>query len=635
MAIPKEIQQKIAVNLAKWKKDAEVQSWPLSEKYRVVRVEDRNSAYQNARKRQQQGIIGKLFSSDLATKFNYYVIDYSEELGSGGGGTVIGAYKINDETSQSKIAIAQEKSFVAKITKATDEAAAAEANNEVNRGNKNLWIEGPAPIEDKFCIIMERLPGKTFDPYDSEFQDLSFAARVKGLFDFIIALQNDHCGSNPQFHGDIKPSNFLIEFNNNTISSFRLGDYGVGTKLSGDPNKLRDLDSGSFGTPQFMAPEAFTGHYSAKTDMWGFAIIAIYFFGGDPIIGLRRSPTPLKFDNLFTGIKVPKFACDVKPIITEFLRMAGDIEHDMRANTELAVTFITALNKLCQEYKQDPKDIAAQYNYLAKLILISKGWWKQDLGKKQTGKLDKTVTKHKGNSTTQKTWSANDFSDNEKLGEAVVLLYKKNLLDETTSKLLGSEPHAAQAILLLQKKKLLNADILFELVALPEKCEWLVRATKFETGYALLLSTQAGSNYISNLKPKDQLAILGDLLKNYNNYTNIVGLDEVNRLHSILIKSLLKDIKSYSENKAKLNAEEYGRFGLGYKNGVKKEAADNLIKVYSGDLAGASFFSDKHKLDRKALNEPWIFSTLRKRSGALVDYVEKNQELFTPPEPRK
>ena len=75
-------------------------------------------------------------------------------------------------------------------------------------------------------------------------------------------------------HGDIKPSNILLSFNNNNVNKvcFKISDFGL-SKLYEENIITKSIR----GTSQFISPECLKGEeINDKSDIWSLGILIYY-----------------------------------------------------------------------------------------------------------------------------------------------------------------------------------------------------------------------------------------------------------------------------------------------------------------------------------------------------------------------
>lgn len=84
-------------------------------------------------------------------------------------------------------------------------------------------------------------------------------------------------------HRDVKPANFLLRFDNNSLEadekkvSLLLSDFGLAKFFSSN-----SATSHIFGTPTYMAPEQFDGAALPESDQYALAVMIYYFLAGRP-----------------------------------------------------------------------------------------------------------------------------------------------------------------------------------------------------------------------------------------------------------------------------------------------------------------------------------------------------------------
>src|SRR6266849_5898636 len=82
-------------------------------------------------------------------------------------------------------------------------------------------------------------------------------------------------------HQDVKPSNFLIRFDNENPNrpDLLLADFGVAKFGTGTANSSQDIR----GTPTFMAPEQWDGQPVPASDQYALAVMAYELLTGQPL----------------------------------------------------------------------------------------------------------------------------------------------------------------------------------------------------------------------------------------------------------------------------------------------------------------------------------------------------------------
>ncbi len=131
-------------------------------------------------------------------------------------------------------------------------------------------------MSNNFNVLMEYLSGedlyqilrkKTKRPTPEQFKYI--------LYQILSGLCYLH--SNEIVHRDIKPENIIICTNQNEKYDLKIIDFGLSERFKKKDNYI------TAGSPNYMAPEAFSGKVTPKNDIWSVGIMFyIYCYGKLP-----------------------------------------------------------------------------------------------------------------------------------------------------------------------------------------------------------------------------------------------------------------------------------------------------------------------------------------------------------------
>jgi len=202
-------------------------------------------------------------------------------------------------------------------------------------------------VESRFVLVMEYIEGNNLRDIITEGgidikESVSIAAQMAG------ALVYAHL--NNVLHRDLKPENILIT-DKKRPGSIKITDFGLAKFI-----RSGSISASSAGTPIYMAPEAWSGSFSDKSDIWSLGIILYELLTGAPpflddsLDGLKRkiekaalvAPTVLRHDipEYLEEIILASLASDPKsrPDAREILDKIEQQDKGVRAAERVAMT---------------------------------------------------------------------------------------------------------------------------------------------------------------------------------------------------------------------------------------------------------------------------------------------------------
>ena len=107
---------------------------------------------------------------------------------------------------------------------------------------------------------------------------------LKLITDILSGLEYAH--ERDIVHCDLKPENILLETQDKGLTA-RISDFGI-ARLSKEVNSAK-ISGGDTGSPAYMAPERFYGHYSYASDIYAVGVILFELLVGErPFSGIFR-----------------------------------------------------------------------------------------------------------------------------------------------------------------------------------------------------------------------------------------------------------------------------------------------------------------------------------------------------------
>lgn len=145
-------------------------------------------------------------------------------------------------------------------------------------------------------LVMDYCEGGTLRNLMESEVKLSLVQSLKLIADILGGLEHTH--SRGIIHCDIKPENILLSLDT-TGWIARISDFGV-SRLT---QELGSDNLGDTGSPAYMAPERFYGHYSPSSDLYAVGVMLFELaVGTRPFSGL---PGQIMLAHLNQPVKVP------------------------------------------------------------------------------------------------------------------------------------------------------------------------------------------------------------------------------------------------------------------------------------------------------------------------------------------
>lgn len=99
---------------------------------------------------------------------------------------------------------------------------------------------------------------------------------LKLITDILLGLE--HINNRNIIHRDLKPENVLLDSQAHGLTA-KIADFGIAR--IGEETKYKQVGEGDTGSPAYMAPEQFYGHYSHASDIYAVGIILYELLMGE------------------------------------------------------------------------------------------------------------------------------------------------------------------------------------------------------------------------------------------------------------------------------------------------------------------------------------------------------------------
>lgn len=147
-------------------------------------------------------------------------------------------------------------------------------------------------IDNKFVLVMEYVKGNDLrDTITEGGIGIEHALKlIKQVINALIYAHHSHV-----LHRDLKPENILIT-EEDDASRIKITDFGLAKFI-----KSGSISASSAGTPVYMAPEAWAGNFTEKSDIWSLGVVLYELLTGIPpflddnLDGLRKKIEKSKF----------------------------------------------------------------------------------------------------------------------------------------------------------------------------------------------------------------------------------------------------------------------------------------------------------------------------------------------------
>lgn len=140
-------------------------------------------------------------------------------------------------------------------------------------------------------------------------------------------------------HRDLKPSNVMLTVVGGRLQA-KIIDFGLG--VAKDSDTITDIGE-TVGTPGYMAPEQLYNEYDARTDIYGWGVLAYQLLTGRPAFPgteheqldgvLNREPTPI------SQLR-PKVSPALEEIVGKAMRKSPDARFSSAARLRQALRFV-------------------------------------------------------------------------------------------------------------------------------------------------------------------------------------------------------------------------------------------------------------------------------------------------------
>lgn len=224
--------------------------------------------------------------------------------------------------------------------------------------------------------LLEDLRGKLRDGHQYSEKDVLKIGR-----DICAALVL--CHQKGILHRDIKPENIFI----NSDGNFKLGDFGVSRILSAAPTAVA---STGIGTPEYAAPEQFTGRHDKRVDIYSLGLVLYELTNGNKLpfasTGYAR---PVDVERRQMGEPLPAPCNASKAFANVILKACA---HKKEDRYQTAEELLTALDRLSGTSTPLPSKAVSGGNTTQKATAVNGGYATERASGNQMRQVDRNAT---------------------------------------------------------------------------------------------------------------------------------------------------------------------------------------------------------------------------------------------------
>ena len=190
------------------------------------------------------------------------------------------------------------------------------------------------------------------------------------------------CHQKGILHRDIKPENIFI----NADGNFKLGDFGVSRILSAAPTAVA---STGIGTPEYAAPEQFTGRHDKRVDIYSLGLVLYELTNGNKLpfasTGYAR---PVDVERRQMGEPLPA-PCNASKAFTSVILKA--CAHKKEDRYQTAEELLSALDRLSGTSTPLPSK-ASSGNTTQKATAVNGGYATERASANEMRRVDQNTT---------------------------------------------------------------------------------------------------------------------------------------------------------------------------------------------------------------------------------------------------